>query len=228
MPSWCHCHSLSLAPVKSRLVLPFWYRLTQVVPDKGPLNVCVSAASDRPHSSQDVTVITVTQASTQRTPVFSRGWLLPRIGRTDVQWSQIWFNGPEPRVVGSYWRSFPVWRRLVNCTGSTVCVVAKERQDTQVSFRYHVEKPHTHVHNRKRLTTKNCQTECNKWNRSSKERDRPLMFHADMPTSVSSASTAGRQRASSSRKSCVGTTSSSRTITCFYAHISLLSRVTTK
>ena len=37
-PSWCHCHSLSLASVKSRLVLPFWYRLTQVVPDKGPLN----------------------------------------------------------------------------------------------------------------------------------------------------------------------------------------------
>jgi len=33
--------SLSLAPVKSRLVLPFWYRLTWVVPDKGPLYVCV-------------------------------------------------------------------------------------------------------------------------------------------------------------------------------------------
>jgi len=27
--------------VKSRLVLPFWYRLTRVVPEKGPLNVCV-------------------------------------------------------------------------------------------------------------------------------------------------------------------------------------------
>ena len=26
-PSWCHCHSLSLAAVKSRLVLPFWNRL---------------------------------------------------------------------------------------------------------------------------------------------------------------------------------------------------------
>jgi len=26
--------------VKSRLVLPFWYRLTRVVPEKGPLNVC--------------------------------------------------------------------------------------------------------------------------------------------------------------------------------------------
>ena len=40
-PSWCHCHSLSLASVKSRLVLPFWYRLTPVVPVKGPLNMCV-------------------------------------------------------------------------------------------------------------------------------------------------------------------------------------------
>ena len=39
--SWCHCHSLSLASVKSRLVLPFWYRLTRVVPVKGPLNGCV-------------------------------------------------------------------------------------------------------------------------------------------------------------------------------------------
>ena len=37
-PSWCHCHSLSLASVKSWSVLPFWYRLTQLVPDKGPLN----------------------------------------------------------------------------------------------------------------------------------------------------------------------------------------------
>ena len=34
-PSWCHCHSLSLASVKSRLVLPFWYRLTWVIPEKG-------------------------------------------------------------------------------------------------------------------------------------------------------------------------------------------------
>ena len=40
-PSRCHSHSLSLASVKSRLVLPFWYRLTRVVPEKGPLNGCV-------------------------------------------------------------------------------------------------------------------------------------------------------------------------------------------
>jgi len=40
-PSWWHCHSLSLASVKSRLGLAFWYRLTRVVLDKGPLNRCV-------------------------------------------------------------------------------------------------------------------------------------------------------------------------------------------
>ena len=40
-PSGFHCHSLSLAPVKSRLVLPFWYRLTRVVLDEGLLNGCV-------------------------------------------------------------------------------------------------------------------------------------------------------------------------------------------
>jgi len=40
-PSWCHCHSLSLASVKSTLILPFRYRLTWVVPEKGPLNGCV-------------------------------------------------------------------------------------------------------------------------------------------------------------------------------------------
>jgi len=32
-----HC----LASVKSRLILPFWYRLTRVVLDTGPLNGCV-------------------------------------------------------------------------------------------------------------------------------------------------------------------------------------------
>jgi len=40
-PSGCYCHSLPLASVKSRLVFPFGYRLTWVVPDKGPLNGCV-------------------------------------------------------------------------------------------------------------------------------------------------------------------------------------------
>ena len=30
---WCHCHLLSLASVKSRLFLPFWYRFTRVFPE---------------------------------------------------------------------------------------------------------------------------------------------------------------------------------------------------
>jgi len=41
LPSWGHCHSLSLASAKSRFVLPFWYRLTRVVREKGPLNGCM-------------------------------------------------------------------------------------------------------------------------------------------------------------------------------------------
>ena len=72
-----------------------------------------------------------------RTLVFSRSCLLPCIWRTDVQWSQIQFSGSEPRVVGSSWRSFPVWWRLANCSSnctvtvfvrSTACDVAKESQ----------------------------------------------------------------------------------------------------
>ena len=39
-PSWCHCHSLSLASVKSRLVLPFWYLLTRIVLDVKRVCVC--------------------------------------------------------------------------------------------------------------------------------------------------------------------------------------------
>ena len=44
-PSWCHCYSLFLALVKSRLVLPFWYWLTWVVLEKGPLSRCVFLSS---------------------------------------------------------------------------------------------------------------------------------------------------------------------------------------
>ena len=44
--SWRHCHPKtpsSLALFKSRLVLPFWYRLTQDVPEKRPLSGCSSS-----------------------------------------------------------------------------------------------------------------------------------------------------------------------------------------
>ena len=35
----------SLASLKSRLVVPFWYRLTQVVPENRPLNGCSNSSS---------------------------------------------------------------------------------------------------------------------------------------------------------------------------------------
>ena len=57
-PSGCHCHSLSLASVKSRLVLPFWYRLTWVVSDKGPFNGCVCVAAYR---STRISVLTTSK-----------------------------------------------------------------------------------------------------------------------------------------------------------------------
>ena len=49
-PSWCHCHSLSLASVKSRLVLPFWYPLTWVVPENRAVKwVCVCVCVSHLH-----------------------------------------------------------------------------------------------------------------------------------------------------------------------------------
>ena len=46
-PSWCHCHSLSLASAKSRLVLPFWYRLTWVVLEKCACVFCTRCSSKK-------------------------------------------------------------------------------------------------------------------------------------------------------------------------------------
>jgi len=49
--SWCHCHPKapsSLASLMSRLVLPFWYWLTQVVLEKRPLNSCSSSTDLTP------------------------------------------------------------------------------------------------------------------------------------------------------------------------------------
>ena len=67
-PSWCHCHSLSLAPVKSRLVLPFWYRLTWVVPDIGPLNgcVCVCNLSDKSQQSRSSAIANDVSSAVRR------------------------------------------------------------------------------------------------------------------------------------------------------------------
>jgi len=40
-PSWCHCHPIISCFSKIQNGLPFWCRLTQVVLEKRPLNVCM-------------------------------------------------------------------------------------------------------------------------------------------------------------------------------------------
>ena len=47
---------LPLASVKSRLVLPFWYRPPRVVPEKGPLNGCVCVCVGSGPSKEDLLV----------------------------------------------------------------------------------------------------------------------------------------------------------------------------
>ena len=44
----------SLASFKSGLVLPFWYKLTQVVLEKRPLNGCASGSSSSNHHVQNI------------------------------------------------------------------------------------------------------------------------------------------------------------------------------
>ena len=55
--SWCHCirkPPSSLVSFKSRLDLPFWYRLTQAVLEKRPLNGCISSSSSCSSSSNSI------------------------------------------------------------------------------------------------------------------------------------------------------------------------------
>ena len=89
-PSWCRCHSLSLAPVKSRLVLPFWYRLTWVVPEKGPLNGCVNGCVCL-H-----TVVTDSENGNQWRKLFTRYFEAEGSCVFVARW---WWNGTETWVI---------------------------------------------------------------------------------------------------------------------------------
>jgi len=44
-PSWCHCHPSALASLISRMDLPFWCWLTQIVLEKRLLDGCSSKSS---------------------------------------------------------------------------------------------------------------------------------------------------------------------------------------
>jgi len=60
-----------------------------------------------------------------RTPLFSAGCLLPRVGRTDVLRSLVRFSCSESRMAGSSWRSFPVYWKLakVGLSFSIHCIL---------------------------------------------------------------------------------------------------------
>ena len=86
-PSRCHCYSLSLVPIKSRLVLPFWYRLTRVVPEKGPLNgwcVCNSMSM-------------VTAADDASCECIQQCWFRPRRRRLHRPSSRRWCRRLHPQ-----------------------------------------------------------------------------------------------------------------------------------
>jgi len=87
-PSWCHHHSLSLASVKSRLVLPIWYRLIWVVPDKGPLNGCVC------YCSLTKSIVCILLACSCRRHTFYSLWWTIRLDRRHQWWKlhtlQVW------------------------------------------------------------------------------------------------------------------------------------------
>ena len=112
-PSWYHCHSLSLASVKSRLFFPFWYWLTRVVLDKGPLNGCRFLLP---------TMLLLTETSVLELGI--RRWTSPQkcylhcpnaVPFTDISWVdlllshwllQVWPHGEYPLI--------PVGRMVLN------------------------------------------------------------------------------------------------------------------
>ena len=114
-PSWCHCHSLSLASVKSRLVLPFWYRPTRVVPDNGPLNGCVCVCVYVSHSCvaiywhlshfifSDVGISPLTQAVSGL-----RGRLSETGSRNN--WLSVAFNRAQPERVINMFNCYNICR----------------------------------------------------------------------------------------------------------------------
>ena len=90
-PSWCHCHSLSLASVKSRLVLPFLYRLTRVVLENRAVKracVCLSFVS---LWNQVMCFLVLLGSNFSGAAVFA-SWhgTVGRCGCSTVSWLRVW------------------------------------------------------------------------------------------------------------------------------------------
>ena len=117
-PSWCHYHSLSLASVKSRLVLLFWYWLTQVVLEKGPLNARARARARVRVRACVRACVCISCTYSDRLRWHSRGWSLyeltvwrhdTRCSRTHTTVSNRSFTVAGLRVCASVYWLLTMW-----------------------------------------------------------------------------------------------------------------------
>ena len=102
-----HCLLLQQNP---DLVLPFWYRLTRVVPDKGPLSVCVCVcgwvracviAAEGYHDPSDLCVLCLSSGSEGW---FQRGFYSARVSCVVVVRTGLW-HGIDCRLTFDTWWS---------------------------------------------------------------------------------------------------------------------------
>jgi len=78
--------------VKSRLVLPFWHRLTRVVPEKGPLNGCVCGIAFMQMQRGQCVCLSVVTHNRELYKTARKGiW----IGSADVVWVVVDSGGPK-------------------------------------------------------------------------------------------------------------------------------------
>jgi len=99
-PKWYHCHSLSVASVKSGLVLPFWYRITRVLPDRvqravKQMCVCVCGPTWFCKRKTELSILSLGGAtgvinlfSVELTDVFrtKQCWSVPKIMQIGSEW----------------------------------------------------------------------------------------------------------------------------------------------
>jgi len=127
--------------VKSRLVLPFWYQLTRVVPDKGPLNgrarACECVCKTPENSTQDTPIRLELSSASHLSRVESRIWGagLQQVpsrcsGRTNCYTVGIYFpEAGDLLHIATMQQSRPNWKR-----SKTFCSPSIGQQFQTVSF----------------------------------------------------------------------------------------------
>ena len=127
--------------MKSRLVLPFWYQLTRVVPDKGPLNgrarACECVCKTPENSTQDTPIRLELSSASHLSRVESRIWGggLQQVpsrcsGRTNCYTVGIYFpEAGDLLHIATMQQCRPNWKR-----SKTFCSPSIGQQFQTVSF----------------------------------------------------------------------------------------------